>query len=57
MRVITLKNKERLHIGQNICIQLSKVRPQQVKLNVHTAKGVRVFKDEVYHPETELFPG
>ena len=53
MLVLTRKIGERIRIGDTITVRVLEVRGSQVRLGVEAPAEVRIFREEIYHPERE----
>jgi carbon storage regulator len=53
MLVLTRKIGERILIGDAITVRVLEVRGSQVRLGVEAPAEVRIFREEIYHPERE----
>jgi carbon storage regulator len=53
MLVLTRKIGERIRIGDTITVRVLEVRGSQVRLGVEAPAEVRIFREEIYHPDAE----
>jgi carbon storage regulator len=53
MLVLTRKIGERIRIGDTITVRVLEVRGSQVRLGVEAPADVRIFREEIYRPESE----
>ena len=53
MLVLTRKIGEQIRIGDNVTVRVLEVRGSQVRLGVDAPADVRIFREEIYHPERE----
>jgi carbon storage regulator len=53
MLVLTRKIGEQIRIGDRITVRVLEVRGSQVRLGVDAPADVRIYREEIYHPERE----
>ena len=53
MLVLTRKIGEQIRIGDNVTVRVLEVRGSQVRLGVDAPADVRIYREEIYHPERE----
>lgn len=53
MLVLTRKIGEQIRIGDTVTVRVLEVRGSQVRLGVDAPADVRIFREEIYHPEAE----
>ncbi|HWP65778.1 MAG TPA: carbon storage regulator CsrA [Candidatus Limnocylindria bacterium] len=53
MLVLTRKIGERIRIGDTVIVRVLEVRGSQVRLGVEAPAEVRIYREEIYHPERE----
>jgi carbon storage regulator len=53
MLVLTRKIGERIRIGDTVTVRVLEVRGSQVRLGVEAPADVRIYREEIYHPERE----
>jgi carbon storage regulator len=53
MLVLTRKIGERIRIGDTITVRVLEVRGSQVRLGVEAPAEVRIFREEIYRPDSE----
>jgi carbon storage regulator len=53
MLVLTRKIGERIRIGDTITVRVLEVRGTQVRLGVEAPADVRIYREEIYQPQTE----
>ena len=53
MLVLTRKIGEQIRIGDTVTVRVLEVRGSQVRLGVDAPADVRIYREEIYHPERE----
>ena len=53
MLVLTRKIGEQIRIGDTVTVRVLEVRGSQVRLGVDAPAEVRIYREEIYHPERE----
>ena len=53
MLVLTRKIGEQIRIGDTVTVRVLEVRGSQVRLGVEAPADVRIYREEIYHPERE----
>ena len=56
MLVLTRKIGEQIRIGDAITVRVLEVRGSQVRLGVEAPAEVRIYREEIYHPERDATP-
>jgi carbon storage regulator len=53
MLVLTRKIGEQIRIGDTVTVRVLEVRGSQVRLGVDAPADIRIYREEIYHPERE----
>ena len=53
MLVLTRKIGEQIRIGDTVIVRVLEVRGSQVRLGVDAPADVRIYREEIYHPERQ----
>lgn len=56
MLVLTRKNHERIQIGENISITITRIKGNTVQLGIEAPKQIRVLRAELLESEPETLP-